>query len=1090
MKLTRVWTALTLAAAFLVGIAGRSEAQGVTTGAIAGIVTDAAGAPIENATVKLVNTLTGFTRSATTTAAGRYRFSSLEVGGGYEVTVTAIGFAPQTAKGIRANISQTTAVDFQLQRATVQLQELVTSAPLTAGEINPNRTGPQTVISDSLVARVPTLGRQLQDFVRLSPNVVTNPANRGVISAAGQNNRFNNIQVDGTSQTDRFGLGASGELGGQADGRGISLEAVKEYQVVISPFNVTQGNFTGALVNAVTKNGTNDYTGTAFFTYRDQSLGSNVPAIRATPFNVKQFGGSVGGPIVKDKLFFFLAGELQESSRPAGGPFLGGTSQIAPPVTQAQVDRFTQILQGYGLAEPGVATAVSNQNPITNLVGRFDWQLSDKTRLVVRNIFNDSKGDDFSRGTTFPLTSNRFRRSEWSNSSTVQAITNFANGGSNEFQLGWTRQRFKRSLPVRFPQVSVTVPSAVSAGAFATLRAGSEQNSQGNELDQDLVELRNDYTFPISQSTQSHLITIGTRNEFYQVRNAFLQNSFGSYTFASLDSLAAGLPNGYQVGLSRGADPQARFKGATFAAYIQDQWSPSSNFNLTVGFRTELPVFFDKPVTTPVVFSNFGRNTAAIPSFNPQLQPRLGFNWDVSGDQTTQIRGGVGIFGGNPAYVWLSNLFQNSGQGLAQLTCNSATGPNSPPAFSPNPDAPPAACGGGASLSTNVGTVNTADPGLRLPQVMRATLGIDRVLPGRIVGTLEGTYTNAISDLYYSNINLRGPQGVGQGGRVLYGTLSQGVTAGVPTVAVVNPGYGAIGGGVLDLRNTGANYAYSISGTLRKRFASSWEATAGYTYLQSKTVADLTSSVALSNWRFGRVYSGLENSTEVGTSAFEIPHRFVASVSYTAPWKNFPTDITLFYQGQSGTPYAYIYTGAGNRGDLNADGFNGNDPVYIPTDATNTSEILFEQFTQGTTVVTAAEQAAAFNAFIQGTPCLNNQRGTIMRRNSCRNGFFHQLDLSVRQSLPAIKGQRLSLQAEVYNFLNLIDSDWGKAKYANSNALAPGTNPQVNLLEHRGQVGDVPVVRFNPGLTADNRLQNLQGAAAFWQAQFTLRYAF
>jgi len=1085
-----MWTALMLAAAAVTGVAGTAQAQGVTTGAITGVVRDAAGAPLEGATVKLTNAGTGYARTATTSAAGAFRFGSLEVGTGYAIRATAIGFRPGSAVDLRANLGGTNTVNFSLEKQTIQLEEIITTALLTAGEINPSRMGPQTVISDSLVARLPTLGRQLTDFVRLSPNVVTNPANRGSISAAGQNNRFNNIQVDGTTQTDRFGLGASGELGGQADGRGISLEAVKEYQVLISPFNVTQGNFTGALINAVTKNGTNDYTGSAFFTYRDQSFGANVPAIRATPFNVAQFGGSVGGPIVRDKLFFFLAGELQRSTRPAGGPFLGGASAIAPPVTQAQVDRFNTILTNYGITG-GSGLAVSNENPIANIVGRLDWQASDKTRLVFRNIFNDSKGDDFGRGgVVFNLTSNAFRRSEWSNSSTLQVLTNTANGGSNEFQLGWTRQRFKRSLDQRVPQISVQVPSATSS-TQATLRAGADQFSQGNELDQDLIELRNDYTFPISQRTQSHLVTIGTRNEFYQVRNSFLQSSFGVFNFLSLDSLANGQPNQYTVGRAREGDGQARFKGASFAAYIQDQWSPTANFNMTVGFRAELPVFFDRPTTRTEVFSDVGRNTGAIPSYNPQLQPRLGFNWDVSGNQTTQVRGGVGVFAGNPAYVWLSNLFQNNGLGYATFNCNGIAGSaTAPPAFTPGSvSAPPTQCAGGASLASTVGSVNTADPGLRLPQVMRASLGLDRTLVYGIVGTFDALYTRGLSNLFYQKINLRGPQGVGLGGRVLYGTLSQGATGGIPSPAVVNTTYGTVGAnaGIYDIQNQGGDYSYSVSATLRKRFRSSWEATAGYTYGRSYSVVDLASSTANSNWNFGRVYSGLQGDKSSGISNFDVPHRIVGSVSYTAPWKSFPTDVTVFYQGQSGTPYAYTYRGEGNRGDQNADGFNGNDPIYIPQDANNAAEIQFSPVTGG---ATAADQAAAFNALIAGTPCLAAQRGSIMKRNSCRNGFFHQLDLSVRQGLPALGGQRISLQAEVYNFLNLINSDWGKAPFANSDQLAPVTNPNVSLVQAVGQAGNVPIVRYNAGLTADNRLQNLQGAGAFWQAQFTVRYAF
>lgn len=1072
-----------LGVALVAGLASTASAQGTTTGAIGGTVTDSAGKGIE-ARVRIFDPSTGFTRLVATRPDGSYILTGLETGR-YRVTASAIGYRAETRENIRVQLSQTARVDFVLSRQAVELAELVVETPPSASAFSPTRTGVQTAVSDTIIRRLPTQNRQLQDFVRLSPQVTVNPVDSS-LSVAGQNNRYNAIQVDGTTQNDRFGLGSTGELGGQAGGRGISLEAVKEYQVVISPYNVTQGGFTGALVNAVTKNGTNDVRATAFYTFRNSDLGSNDPFIANSNFKIQQFGGSIGGPIIRNKLHFFVAGELMRSRRPPSGPYIGqpANASVQLRVDQALIDRFNAALARYGI-EGGSGGPVDIENPITNLVGRLDYTINENHRLVVREIFNDSKADDFSRSASnFYLTSNRFRRSERANSITAQLFSTFRNGSSNELQVGWVRQRFRRALSVIAPQIHVTaVPSPTIPGSTVDLFAGADSNSHGNDLAQDFLELRNDYSFTLGGLTD-HLFTVGTRSDIYKVVNGFLQNTFGSWGFSSLDNLENGIANTYAVGIPRSGDGRARFTAANLAFYVQDQWSVTRDLHLTLGLRAEAPVFFDKPTLRPEIERDFGRRTNEVPS-NWTFNPRVGFNWDVGGQQKTQVRGGVGLFAGIPPYVWLSNLFTNSGaDGVAQLSCTPANR-NPAPRFDQNAvKNPPQACGNGAGLATGViGQVNTIDPNYKQTQIVRASAGIDQRLPYNLVGTLEGYYTYSLKSPFMVNLALADPVGRDPNGRVMYGTLA---SNGVPTTAIRQPNI--YSGGVYDLRNTKGDYTYGITGQLRRSFGTSFEASVAYSYQRSYSVVDFTSSVAASNFRNGRVTAGNQFDTRVDPSAFDRPHRVVASATYTAPWKNFPTDISLFYQGQSGNPFTYTYTGSGGRGDMNADGVSTNDPIFIPVTANPAS---FQQFTTGSgsqvQTVTPQQQADAFNAFVDAMPCLRSQRGQIMRRNTCRNPWFNQLDLSIRQSLPKLGGHRLTLQADIFNFLNFLDKDWGQFRAAGNTGF-----PQVSLLSVQSMLPDgTPLVRFQPGLVNyDQRFPKQLRIANYWQAQFTLRYAY
>ena len=1082
------WFPATAAVAFAVAGAVELRAQGVTTGAISGTVTNAQGAPLAGVPVEVVDAATGTRAGQVTQEGGRFFVANLEVGRGYTVNVRRIGFAPETRGGVVVTLSQTTRLDITLREQATQLEAVVVDASAPASEFSPTRQGAQTVISDTLVRRNPTLNRDVSDLTRLTPQVSVSPNGRQ--SAAGQNNRFNNIQVDGVSLANRFGLGDSPTVGAQVGGRALPLDAIREYQVLLSPYDVRQGNFTGALVNAVTQSGTNEFQGSAFLFYRGEEFARDTSFLRDRPFVRRQFGASLGGPIVRDRLRFFATAELSRNENPVSGPYFdpGATNGLVNStstnarVTQAQVDSFTTALTARGIPA-GNASLFSVENPLVNTFARLDFQINNSNRLVVRNIYNDQQQDDFSRSLgTFNFTSNAFRRTEKSNQSVAQLFTSFGNGFSNEAIVGYTTTRFKRNPSVFAPQVLVQNVGGTANGV--NFRAGTENSTQGNELRENLLELQNNFTMPLG----AHTVTVGTRNELYTVYNAFLQNSFGFYTFASLADLAAGrAPNQYSGSGGLGGDVAAEFTAGQFAGYVQDLWAVNDRLTLTGGLRVDVPVFFDKPSFSPDVLADFGRSTEDIPSGNLQFSPRLGVNWDVTGDQRNQLRGGVGLFQGTPAYVWLSNQYQNTGVGLAQITCGGGVlnTNGAAPAFSPEPVAP-RGCGPrpngqpGRSLDDGTfrGTVNLAEANVKYPQLFRATVGFDRQLPWGLVGTVEGIYSRSLNNLFYTNINLPDATRTDAQGRTVYSAIG---ANGIPTIA---PQFARYGNFVINLDNQSQDYAYSGTTQLRKRFTGSWEASAAYTYGRSYSVTDLTSSVALSNWQFGRAYAGSQFEQTLAPSAFDQRHRLLLSGTFTAPWKNFPTSVTNYYSLQSGTPFTYTYGGAGGRGDLNGDGSNANDPIYIPA-VGGDSKLAFQTATFGGQSRSADEQASAFNSFINGNECLSSQRGRIMDRNSCRNPSFYTWDVSVEQGLPVVRGNRLAARLDVFNFANLLNKDWGKIRSATGNA-------STTLLTHQAMssaVGDtqVPVVTFDPGT---NRFPALLNTAAFYQMQLSLRYSF
>lgn len=1018
------WFAQLRCHAFVVGLGllaatPRLEAQ-VTTGGISGQVLDSAGAPVADATVEVVNSETGLRRTVWVNQRGNYTVLGLTPGGPYRVTTRAIGFRPVIRDGVRVPLSQTVRTDATLARQAVQVEELVVVADAAGADFGPSRQGTQTTINDTLLRRLPTLDRDFTDFVKLTPQVQVREGEGG-ISAAGQNNRFNTIQVDGATVNDRFGLGRTGQAGGQADGRSVGLEAVKEYQVLLAPYDVRQGNFSGALINAVTKSGTNRFSGSVFGYHRNEAW-TGFPASE-NDFSNWQFGASIGGPIQQDRIHFFANFERRSENRPAAGPFFGGPGPIV--VNPADIAAYNAAAASYGLSD-GSFDRVDISRPANNFLGRLDFQLGDQSRLVAKFQYNEAALDVFDRSSTttnpfIELSNNGYFFNNSTYNPSLQFFTNFANGSANELLVSANVLRDRRTPFVREPVILVqNYTQATDPSQIYTIQAGGEEFSHANELDQDIYEITDNFSIPVG----AHRVTVGARWEGYKVRNLFGQNTFGRWQFDNQADFTAGVVEQYQVrfGLPGSNEGESRFRAGQFALYAQDDWAVSPTFTLNPGIRLDLPYFTTGLSYDPRVIEDFGAQDKPGPG--AMFSPRLGFNWDMRGEGLSQLRGGAGVFSGAPAFVWYSNAYANNGLGLVALTCDVNVPGQLTPAFNPDPDNPPLACASGETVAPggNLGEVDLIAEDTRFPQVFRANLAYDRRLPYGLIVSVEGLYSKDINQFFIVNRNLLAPARTDPTGRTIYpGTLNANGTLAPLYFDVATRGVALYGpsfsGGVYELRNTDAGYSWSLTGQLRKEFGSSLQASVGYTYSEAYDVQSFTSSRAISNWRFSRMLIGADLDDTRTRSSFDRPHRIVGNLTYTLPWR-FPTDISFTYIGQAGTPYTLRSGGSSGRGDLNLDGTNTNDPIYIPSAVGDPiSPYVFQ----------SPANEAAFQEYIDGESCLSSQRGGIMERNSCRNPWQNQLDIALRQQLPVFRGDA-AFEIQIFNFLRMLDRDWGQVE--------------------------------------------------------------
>lgn len=1115
----------------------RLEAQGVTTGAIGGTVVDSAGRPVEAAQVLITNRSTGFSAGGTTRQNGYYQVQGLETGGPYTVRIRRIGFAPGERSNLIVSLSQLTRADFILREQTAQLAEVTVTAAGNASDFSPTRQGVGTQLSDTLISRVPLLTRNFTDLVKLTPQV-SRPCSENTsgesscgASVAGQYNRFNNYTIDGANQNDRFNLNSSGGLpGGAGGGRIISPDAIKEVRVLLSPTDVRQANFSGMLVNAVTKSGTNEFSGTATYVFRNENL--SAVNYRRTALDFKQYGFTLGGPIIRDRLHFFVAPEFQTRTTAASGAFVGqgaGTTGTTLNISPDSVAYVADIVRNKLGFEPGTSGRVDIDNPLRNLFGRLDWQINDVHRAVFRQLANRTENISFSRNSNtfrndplfqnsgFRFGSNQFNGVNTNNSTVVQLYSNLPNGHSNEFIAGYNTIKDERIVPQLTPEISVGVVPVGASGSAATnptaaITFGTEQYSIGNLATQKITELQDNYTLPWN----AHTFTFGARFEYTNIYNNYPQGLGGIYVFPNIAALNNLQPSGYAVGYPNSGNPAdipATIKAMQTSIYAQDSWSGGNNLTITAGLRADVPAIRGSPVENTTIANLFAAkgmdvHTSWTPKTRVLWSPRIGFNWDVTGDQQNQLRGNVGVFTNPPPFVMIGNAYQNTGLGLVRFSC---TGANTP-AFTKDVNNLPRACVGGtppAPGAAGTSGINLTDPNFKYPQTLILSGGFDRQLPFGVVATLEGLYHKAINGLRIRNLNLLGPRMVnGQvytdlNGRVLYAdTIARnGSVTNSGQRAVTSVNGTSFSEGAIYLTNQSKDYNYALTSQLRKRFGSGLDLTAAYTYNRAYEVMSLGSDRAISNWRFGREYAGFENSDDLTTSTFERRHRLVAYGSYTLPWwRAMPTDITFYFERTSGSPVTYVA-----NSDLNGDGVGGNDPIYVPTNALDPNEIKIGSYNATTNVFTQDVAAAqAFEDFISGQSCLNEQRGSIMARNSCFNPWSSRLDLSVRQALPRVRGQQISVQLDVINAANAVgkvlqqldgrERDWGHVSGATLSAFSQQTVLSGNTSSGSSARTSGPISQSMPVYSFNSTVRS-RGPFDFtsnlgYLMQISLRYAF
>jgi hypothetical protein len=1106
MLKTRLLVTVAASLALLTGASARLLAQGVTTGAVSGTVTDPNGAPIEGAQVQIRNPRTGFRAGGITRGNGQYSIQGIEPDAGYSVTVRRIGFEPITRDNRTVSLGQATREDFTLRQQSTVLSTVVTVAEATP-VINPSKTGTGTTVGDSALRRLPTLNRNFADFVTLVPQVSTSTS---FLSGGGVNIRQNAIQIDGAAAGDLFGLGATGQPGSQANAKSIPLDAVKEYQVLLSPFDVRQGNFGGLLINAVTKTGTNEFHGTAYGYTRNENLTRSQPYL--AEFRQQQYGFSLAGPILKDRLFFFVNPEWQKFRTPTTGPWIGSPDA---PINQASIDPFVTALAAYGFTDPGTGAKVLRENPLTNVFGRIDAFLPANTRLVLRHNYAGADNVSFGRGAptsnnpNFGLTSNAYKFTSRTHSTVAEFLTNLPSGVFNELLLNWTKTDDFRTVPVHFPMVTVRGVARTDGGnGTVNLIAGTENSSQGNVLNQKTFEVTENLTIPLG----SHHVTFGTKNLFYRPINLFGQNSLGNWTFANVDSLIRGVASSYAVSAPSPTDPAnglATFRANLYSFYIQDSWQKSERLVFTAGLRVEKPSFKDTPPENPSVLANYGRSTAAVPD-RRTISPRFSFNWDMTGDQRNQLRGGLGYFAGTPPFVYLSNAFGNSGlSGYASLTCSgtaanqgtNATSTIPPPFNAANIANPPTACApftpaGGTTRpgATTVASSNiaTIDPNFRFPQYQKISMGYDHRFANGLVGSLEGLFTKSMSNPFYTNLALAGPQGTDRNGRVLYGVLT--ATGGTATF---------VGGRqqVIDVTDVHGDKSYSITGTVQKTFFDNFQGSLAYSYMQARDIASTTSSTQGSNYRYQRDITGLLSDRSLTRAKNDMPHRIIA----TGSWRlKTLTDISFIYSGNSGAPFDYVYgsSAASGSGDANADGQSQNDLVYVPLDAHDKNEILFTGYNAvaGTAQnLQYLAQADAFDRFVDGIKCLRENRGKMLSRNLCRNPWQNEIDVSVGQSLEAFGRQNLQLRLDIINFANLLNKRWGAQNFSDQNSTCGPICSATVLLTHTGNLlpAGLPAGTTTSPLaqgiyTFDTNMKrwNADNASSNYRMQLSMRYSF
>lgn len=1132
-----------LLAAFALTTGAVALAQ-VTTSSITGQVTDQQGGTIPGANVIATHKPTGSEYGTTTNETGRFNIPNVRSGGPYSISVSFVGSKTQTFDDVYVKLGEPFTLDAKLVQESTDLAEIVVMG--TQDRImNSERVGAITSISTQQIMTMPTISRSINDMTRMTPQASS--TSTGAIG--GGNYRQNYITVDGSDFNNTFGIGGNLPAGGSP----ISLDALEEISVNITPFDVRQSGFIGSSINAVTRSGTNDFSGSAYTFFRNQNqqgdeVGNNT--FKKQDLNENTFGFRLGGPIIKNKLFFFVNYETGKTTRPGQQnfaatpekPFGPANPEVVRP-TRTELDEISQyLLENYNYAT-GPYDNYDFVSDNTRIVGRLDWNISKQHRFNVRYSQVESKSPSFASTSRSPLTAYGgstgrttnnalwFKNSNYYQEANFYSLaaelnSNFLNGRlGNTLRATMTHQNDPRSSDSQtFPFVDILDGTGGNPGVPFT-SFGYEPFTSGNLRDVKTYSVVDNVYF----TTGIHSITAGLQFDLSVTKNGFQRFATSYYTFRSWDDFENGerpvdfaltysLLPGYEQAFPR-------FKFAQYSFYAQDEITVSDRLRVTAGFRVDMPSYLDvdeiqtHPLVAGLTFENGETiDTGVLPKNTLLWSPRLGFNWDVKGDRSLQVRGGTGIFTGRVPTVWI--VSQSGDAGLLQFTqlyqtpsANRLNPANfvTPGAFNPNPAAylPATQPTAGSQIP---GVISAIDRDFKFPQTWKSSIAVDVKLPGGLIGTVEGIYNKDLNIALGRNPNLVAPTPIAivdvngvayPDTRPIYPAATRdkflnpltAANSATPNQPVPNgdvTGTQTFNPVVLD--NTSEGYYWSLMGKLEKQFDNGFSGSVAYVHSQAKNVFDGGGDQLLNTWSLTQIVRN-SNSPELSYANYIVPSRIIASVSYRKEYlKRLATSVSLFFEGSIAGRYSYTYSA-----DFNRDGQT-NDLIYVPKDA---SEITFVDQSYNGVTYTAAQQSAMFFKYIEQDEYLSGRKGQYAERNAAKMPWRNQLDLRITQDIfTDIGGKKNTLQFtfDIFNFGNWLNKDWGIFKTPNATAiLVPRNGTQI-----LGQPNGTNYPAINPtgpdkplfslandrGAPATTTYRDNNSITSTYYMQFGIRYIF
>lgn len=1035
----------------------------VTTSSINGTVKNINGSDLQGATVTAIHIPTGTVYSTFTRKGGNYSISNLNPGGPYLISASFVGFQTDSIGSVNLALGETFVHNFDLSNNDQKLEEVVVTT--TRATLAAAKGGAETNIGRDKMVNLPTVGRNISDYLRYVPQAKI--TNDGGVSLAGQNNRYNAFYIDGAVNNDVFGLAASGTNGGQSGISPISIDAIDQFQVVLSPYDASLGNFTGGGINAITRSGTNNLSASVYHFFRNEKLSGKTPgvdkskAVRLSDFANKTTGFRIGGPIIKNKLFFFLNGEIQRDERPQPTAF----STYTGASNQAAIDNLvTYVKSTYNYDVGGYL-----DNPETvesnKIATKLDWNINPSHKLSASYRYNDGFRNNTTRTTnnTINFFNNGFEFPSTTHSGSLELNSRIKSRSSNKLLLTLTKVKDDRG-PLGTPFPRVRINDGTGAIVF-----GTEEFSTGNLLEQQNVALFDVFKFYKGK----HSFSLGTDNEISKSTNVFVRQNFGSYVF---NDLATFLNGGTAATYNRTyslLDPgksgdesinaAAKFNTLRLGFFIGDEIKFDNAFSLTIGLRADNTKFITTPKTDKffndtaiskisVYHDLKGARSGQISEPKWSLNPRVGFVYKIP-EEGVNIRGGVGMFTGRVPLVWPGGVYNNNGISLAGINSSNV-------AFRANPFGQYTAGDFGINVPVPSGQVDLISKDFRLNKVFRTSLGFDKSLGRKWKLSVEGIYTKNINEINYDRVD-RLPANLKSVGVDVRDVHS--LTGNFPTSIPLRSNGTSPYTGVYLLSNYEGQkgFSYNFTTTIDKAWNNNWSFNANYSYGNSKVINEGTSSQNNSQWRFMETVNG-RNNMGLSTSDFDQAHRINSYVAKKFIYlnKKVSTTISLAYNGQSGSPFSYVL----NRGLIrDEDNFETNDLLFIPT-KDQLQQMVFLTSTVGTganaITYTPQQQRDQFNAYIENDKYLSKNRGNYAERNGARLPFTNILDLKILQDFNVKLGSKtyqLQLSYDIFNFTNLLNSDWGKQYFTG--------NDQFILLDFTGYVSSTnltPQYRFTP----------------------------